>query len=386
MERVWVETFFLICVGQSVVISSGVDFTVPAATDDAEAITEIEGLKDQLFSLVKKPIISQPEKIALEELISRVGINATDGDGLSLLHWRVVKGSVDALEILLNINELDVNFPTPLGRFTALHQAMVRGGKVLIMLLRRPDINVNAQNKDGSTPLQLAVSKGLIHSIRILLSMKGSEVNLAIQDNSEASAMDLARRESKHEAVEQLRQFMSLDAPIVPLQEEDGHCAICLEDRVLKKLSCGHQFCLFCLQRAIFYQYENIRPLFDNLKCPHRLCTAYLTRNDIGALMAPMPDLYLYLNAYKSAVLHKMFLQEAVVVSQFREDLPEELRAFIASGEAAPHADCGAVVMKDAGCNYVNCRCGVKFCYLCGVSTPTPGHDCKAGLRDVAAK
>ena len=176
MKRVWVVTFFLICVGQSVITSSGVDFTVPAATDDAEAATELQGLKDQLFALVQKPALSSPEKITFQELISRVGINATDGDGLSLLHWTVVKGSVDALEILLNINELDVNFPTPLGRFTALHQAMVRGGKVLIMLLRRPDINVNAQNKDGSTPLHLAVSKGLIHSIRILLSMKGLEV------------------------------------------------------------------------------------------------------------------------------------------------------------------------------------------------------------------
>lgn len=366
-------------------MGSGVDFTLPAATDDAEVATELRGLKDQMFALVQKPALSPPEKIIFQELISRVGVKVTDVRTASPLHWAVAKENVDALEILLNVPDLNINYATPAGGVTALHQAMVRGGKILIMLLGRADINVNAQNKDGSTPLHLAVSKGLIHSIRILLSMKGSEIDLAIQDNSEATAIDLARRESKHEAFVQLRQFMSLDAPIVPLPEESGYCDICLlDDVILKKVSCGHIFCQPCLQRAIIHEYRNSRHFFDQIKCPHKACNRYFTRNDIGALMAP--EAGVYLDAYKSAVLHKVFVQEAIFAAQSQEELPDELRALIATGEAARHADCGAVVMKDAGCNYVNCRCGVKFCYLCGASTPTPGHDCKAGLRDIAAK
>lgn len=286
---------------------------------------------------------------------------------------------MEALEILLKTAGVNVNYAAPTTKNTALHQAMIGGGLPLRILLFREDLNVNAQNNDGYTPLHLAIHRGLIDSIKILLSIQGAAINLSITDNSGATPLWLARREGKEDILELLESFAvlieRLNAPITELPEEPGNCNICLtDDTTLKTLSCSHQFCITCLKGHIAEKYRADRNLFDIIPCPEQSCTSHLTRNEIGAIMAPEENAYL--DTYKKIVLANTF-QGSVAEATLHHDV----QALIAAGLATRHNDCGAVVMKDAGCNYVNCRCGVKFCYSCGSSTTTPGHDCKAYRR-----
>lgn len=374
MKIVWVFGLLLLFPWHpSLMSSDGVEKVV----EGEEAGTPPQ-LQEKLFELVKMPSLSPQQEVLMRELVGVVGANITDDQGRWPLIYAVMKQNLEAVDILLTTQGINVNKASPRG-MTALHNAVVKGGHVLERLLQHVDINLNFQANDGSTPLHIAVSKGAIDSIRMLLA-RGRSLDLVLADNSGATPKMLAHRNGKSDIVALFENFESflerLNLPIRPLKENVGDCLICLDTHLLlQKLHCEHSFCGSCLLQLVTNQYNTNRLLLDKIACPDPACSSRLNYDDISAIIG---EDALFFEAYKKLLIRKAF---GVVLQHDR--LPTELAALIRAGRAARHDACGAVVMKDAGCSYVNCSCGVKFCYKCGVSTPTPGHDCTAWRSSV---
>ncbi|CCM09986.1 protein of unknown function [Cardinium endosymbiont cEper1 of Encarsia pergandiella] len=95
-----------------------------------------------------------------------------------MLHVLVKNGDVQAVEALLNKPEVDVNAKDKDGD-TPLHIAAQEGHvEVVKELLANKGIQVNLQNNNGETPLYTAAYKGHIEVVKILLANKGIQVNL----------------------------------------------------------------------------------------------------------------------------------------------------------------------------------------------------------------
>lgn len=343
-------------------------------------------LEGNLIDLVyNKTSLAPHEKEQLQALIARVDVN-TLVRGASLLQYATIKNNIDALEILLRTEGIDVNHVTKHG---ALHIAILKGhDEALRMLLHHADIDVNVQNNVGLTPLHMIVEKGSMALMRILLSMKGCQIDLSIRGgDSDGTVIELARSKalvspsSRQIVLEEIQKFakvqQDLDTPITGFQPEfevTAECPSCMVSMPLKRLHCGHLMCLACLQQVVRMQYMEKRNFFHEIPCSQG-CAEFFTRNDIGAIMDGLPELEECLEIHKKLSIAKHF-----PVMPVHEALAPDLLALISAGLATRHDKCGAVVMKGHGCSTINCHCGEKFCYKCGLSVK-PGHDCKEAHR-----
>ncbi len=100
-------------------------------------------------------------------------VNFRDKEGLTALHWAVVKGQYKVAEFLID-NGADINATDNFGT-TLLHMA-VFGGEKIVKLLVDKGIRVDARNDDGISALHLAALEGN-QVIAKLLVAKGSDVN-----------------------------------------------------------------------------------------------------------------------------------------------------------------------------------------------------------------
>ena len=341
--------------------------------------------EDNLVDLVyKKASLAPHEKTQLQELIARIGVN-TLIKGASLLQYATTKNNIDALEILLRTEGINVNYVTKHG---VLHLAIIKGHEAALrMLLYHADIDVNVQNFQGLTPFHMVVEKGSIELIRILLSIKGCQIDLSIRGgDTNDTVTELARRmalvdSSRQIVLEEIERFtrllQSLNTPISGFRPEidvTAECPACLVSMPLKKLDCGHLMCLDCLRQVVSMQHMEKRNFLHEIPCSQG-CAEFFTRNDIGAIMDGLPALEEYLEVYKKLSIARHF-----PVMPMREALSADLLALISAGVATRHDKCGAVVMKGPGCSTVKCLCGEKFCYKCGLNVK-PGHNCKEGQR-----
>ena len=127
-------------------------------------------------------------------------IEATDNNGLTLLHYAVRKRfNVPEMAELLLDNGADVNAKREDGA-TPLHHAVSWGGRAKVTkLLLDKGADVNATDNDGRTPLHNAVwspgreDQGRLHYIQLLIDA-GADVNVIITSGRHANhtPLDLA--------------------------------------------------------------------------------------------------------------------------------------------------------------------------------------------------
>lgn len=98
-------------------------------------------------------------------------------DGFTPLHIAVYKGHFDTIDQLLETKAVDINSATTEDEYTPLHIAVrFSKPKHILQELMESGANLNKQSKLGRTPLHLAVIRGDIASIQLLLK-KGALVN-----------------------------------------------------------------------------------------------------------------------------------------------------------------------------------------------------------------
>lgn len=99
---------------------------------------------------------------------------------------------IEAVPVLLDVKTLDVN-ARDTGESTALHQAVRCAHKkemdFVELLLKKPNILVDAQDKYGNTPLMLAVMKGRVHDVELLVQAGADQ---HVKNKEGMSALNLA--------------------------------------------------------------------------------------------------------------------------------------------------------------------------------------------------
>ncbi len=167
-----------------------------------------------------------------------VDVNAPLG-GPTALKWAALTGDNEIVEMLLEHPDIDVNLQDALG-CTALMWAIIplvtfsqkmetneiteninRRMRIIELLLKHPDIDVNLKPSNGSNALFLAVTGNCKEAVNLLLQNK--KININTQDNKGRTALMLAARDGKAEIVDLLLEHKKIN---VNIQENVGCTAL----------------------------------------------------------------------------------------------------------------------------------------------------------------
>src|SRR5262245_2850664 len=111
----------------------------------------------------------QGDKATVQSLIARkVDVNATQGDGMTALHWAAYRNDVEMARVLLQAGA-SIKATTRLGDYTPLSIAAKTGGSGVIDLLLKAGADVNAATPAGTTALMLAAGSGIPDAVKMLL-------------------------------------------------------------------------------------------------------------------------------------------------------------------------------------------------------------------------
>jgi ankyrin repeat protein len=103
-------------------------------------------------------------------------VNASQGDGMSALHWAAAAGDAEMAAMLVEAGA-NVRAVTRIGHYTPLHLACRGGNAAVVELLLEAGSEVNARTSPGgTTPLHLAAASGSAEAVRLLLE-RGADVN-----------------------------------------------------------------------------------------------------------------------------------------------------------------------------------------------------------------
>ena len=117
-------------------------------------------------------------------------INAKDGDGLTALHYAIIKGYPKLLDKLLAHEDIEVNNQDGDG-LTALHYAVKKGNpRLLAQLLSHEDIEVNGKDDNGMTLLHYAVLQRSTYGVKALLAHE--DIDVEVKDNDGLTSLELA--------------------------------------------------------------------------------------------------------------------------------------------------------------------------------------------------
>ncbi len=161
-----------------------------------------------------------------------------------------------------------------------------------------------------------------------------------------------------------------------------SECGICLEERPLIRLHCGHSYCRECLQRNLQHARNNALERFDMINCPDQPiggCTETINRNDIANITS---NDTIMLGAYERA--HQQRLNPVPVNMEHMDAADAE---YIYQ-HVRPCPRCHQGVERNEGCNHMTCRCGHQFCYNCLLDYNGHTHaypNCGAGIYGAEA-
>jgi hypothetical protein len=137
-------------------------------------------------------------------------------------------------------------------------------------------------------------------------------------------------------------------------------CAVCLESGVtLVTLdACRHTACPSCWKQWIGQQTGQLRA---RLRCIDPTCSCRASVSDVRRLA---PE---HINAYRRNLLLLMPATSGASTatsgaSTATHDLPASVR---------PCPACSVPVTRDTGCSSVQCICGQRFCFDCGLAQCT---------------
>jgi len=136
-------------------------------------------------------------------------------------------------------------------------------------------------------------------------------------------------------------------------KEQRGDCGICMDEKSLQALDCGHAYCKDCLAGHIRVHYTDKRGILDQTPCPN--CKAPISRDTIESVTDNDQDI---LAAYDQASAERKKPKKP-------GELDEESNRVMRNLGAKPCPQCRIPVEKIDGCNYIHCRCGHEFCHYC---------------------
>ena len=152
-----------------------------AARFGVESVTD-RALVSQLNDSPVADAAMRGDVAAVQALLADgADVNASQGDGMTALHWAAYNRDASLARILLEA-EADVGAGTRIGRYTPLHlAAQVGAGDVVEMLLRaRADPSARTDGAGAVTPLHFAAASGNVRAVEALLAA-GVDVNAAEQ-------------------------------------------------------------------------------------------------------------------------------------------------------------------------------------------------------------
>jgi ankyrin repeat protein len=110
-------------------------------------------------------------------------VNATQGDGLTALHWAARRGDAELANTLI-VAGANVKVTTRLTGYTPLHLASERGASAVVQALVKAGADANAVTLTGATPLMFASAAGDVASVKALLDA-GAKPNAAETDRGQ---------------------------------------------------------------------------------------------------------------------------------------------------------------------------------------------------------
>jgi ankyrin repeat protein len=103
-------------------------------------------------------------------------VNASQGDGMSALHWAAASGDAEMAAMLVQAGA-SLQSVTRIGHYTPLHVACQGGNAAVVELLLESGADPTARTSPGgTTPLHLAAASGSAEAVRLLLA-RGADVN-----------------------------------------------------------------------------------------------------------------------------------------------------------------------------------------------------------------
>src|SRR6516225_7606032 len=168
---------------------------------------------------------------AVRALVRQGGdVNASQGDGMTALHWAAIASDADLTSLLLYAGA-NVRATTRIGGYTPLHLASQSGSRAVIDALVGAGAGVDAATATGATPLMLAASAGQIEAVNALLDHQ-ADPNATEKANGETALMFaaalgrddvvrlLVQRGATTALTSRVVDLMSVTAPEEALQKE----------------------------------------------------------------------------------------------------------------------------------------------------------------------
>lgn len=146
-------------------------------------------------------LYEQTDRLDIEFLrevlnISQININAVNDEGKTLLMIATYNGDVDAVRLLLQHPDIDVNVKSKVYEESALLTSIKRSEfQIFNLLMQHPKINVNIGNRKGWTPLHFVAFNQNPFEIEILLDHPN--IDKTIVDDTGLTAWDVANKENK---------------------------------------------------------------------------------------------------------------------------------------------------------------------------------------------
>jgi ankyrin repeat protein len=114
-------------------------------------------------------------------------VNASEGDGMTALHWAARQGDLELAQMLMYAGA-NVKASTRLGAYTPIVLASQNGNAALIDLLIKAGADPKAATTNGTTPLMLAASSGKADAVKVLLDA-GADPNAKENARGETALM-----------------------------------------------------------------------------------------------------------------------------------------------------------------------------------------------------
>ena len=136
-------------------------------------------------------------------------IEARSVDGFTPLHWAVAAGHYKAIVMLVQA-KADINVRADKG-YTSLHLAANKNNTEMVEILCKLGANADIWDVDGDTPLHFAAAKNFTESIRVLIGACDADVNS--ENRNQQTPLDLAVDEDNQAVIRELLEYNAQRGP-----------------------------------------------------------------------------------------------------------------------------------------------------------------------------